>query len=40
MTLGEIALLLGYSEHSAFSRAYRQWTGHTPARARRSVQGR
>ncbi|GAA5110173.1 hypothetical protein GCM10023339_10760 [Alloalcanivorax gelatiniphagus] len=37
LTLGEIALLLGYSEHSAFSRAYRQWTGRTPARARRAA---
>ncbi|PTY38253.1 AraC family transcriptional regulator [Saccharospirillum sp. MSK14-1] len=36
LTLSEIALLLGYSEHSAFSRAYRQWTGHTPAQARQS----
>ncbi|MCH2558092.1 MAG: AraC family transcriptional regulator [Alcanivorax sp.] len=35
LTLGEIALLLGYSEHSAFSRAYRGWTGRTPARDRR-----
>ena len=40
LTLGEIALLLGYSEHSAFSRAYRQWTGRTPERARRSASGR
>lgn len=38
-TLGEIALLLGYSEHSAFSRAYRAWTGRTPARDRRSASG-
>lgn len=35
LTLAEIALLLGFSEHSAFSRAYRQWTGTTPARARK-----
>ncbi|MDR3417766.1 MAG: AraC family transcriptional regulator [Nevskia sp.] len=31
----EIALLLGYSEQSAFTRAYRRWTGSTPKRARR-----
>jgi AraC-like DNA-binding protein len=27
---GEIAFLLGYSEESAFSRAYRSWTGYPP----------
>ncbi len=31
----EIAFLLGYSELSAFSRAFRQWTGMSPARYRR-----
>jgi AraC-like DNA-binding protein len=31
---GEIAFLLGYSEESAFSRAYRSWTGHPPSEAR------
>jgi AraC-like DNA-binding protein len=31
---GEIAFLLGYSEESAFSRAYRSWTGHPPGDAR------
>ena len=30
LTLAEVALLLGYSEQSAFSRAFRQWTGQTP----------
>lgn len=29
-TQGEIAFLLGYSEVSAFSRAYHGWTGHAP----------
>ena len=33
--LTEVAFLLGYSELSAFSRAFRQWTGIAPARYRR-----
>ena len=28
--LAEVALLLGYSEQSAFTRAFRQWTGQAP----------
>jgi AraC-like DNA-binding protein len=32
-TQGEIAFLLGYSEVSAFSHAYRSWTGHSPGAA-------
>jgi AraC-like DNA-binding protein len=32
--LTEIALLLGYSESSAFSRAFRQWYGVSPSRFR------
>lgn len=28
--LTEVALLLGYSEQSSFSRAFRSWTGLTP----------
>lgn len=36
LTLGDIALLLGFSEQSAFTRAYRRWTGSTPAKTRRS----
>lgn len=34
----EIALLLGYSEHSAFTRAFREWTGETPQEARQRFQ--
>lgn len=30
LSLTEIALLLGYAEHSVFSRAFKQWTGETP----------
>lgn len=37
LTLGDIALLLGFSEHSAFSRAWRQWTGSTPVSARKQL---
>lgn len=33
----EIALLLGYSEHSAFTRAFREWTGSTPQEARQRL---
>jgi AraC-like DNA-binding protein len=34
-TLTEIAYLLGYSEVSAFNRAFRRWTGSTPSEYRR-----
>lgn len=37
LDLTDIAFLLGYSEHSAFTRAYRRWTGHAPITARRQV---
>lgn len=40
LTLTETAFLLGYSELSAFSRAFRRWTGETPiafSRAARSA---
>jgi AraC-like DNA-binding protein len=37
LSLGEIAYLLGYSESSAFNRAYRRWTGRTPSADRRSI---
>jgi len=35
-TLMEIAILLGYSEVSAFNRAFKRWTGTTPMEHRRS----
>jgi AraC-like DNA-binding protein len=30
-TLCEIAFLLGFSEESAFSRAFKHWTGKSPS---------
>jgi AraC-like DNA-binding protein len=36
-TLTDIALLLGYSELSAFDRAFRRWTGVSPLEHRRRV---
>ncbi len=38
LSLSEIALMLGYSEHSAFTRAFKAWTGRTPLRFRRQLQ--
>jgi AraC-like DNA-binding protein len=40
LTLTDIAGLLGYAEQSAFTRAYRRWTGMPPNRARWLVDGR
>lgn len=34
MAIGEVAYLLGYSEPSAFHRAFKRWTGKTPAEVR------
>jgi AraC-like DNA-binding protein len=36
-TLTEISYLLGFSEASSFSRAYKGWTGRAPSEARRQV---
>ena len=40
MSVGEIAFLLGFSELSAFHRAFRRWTGGTPAAFRAAARGR
>jgi len=37
-TITEVAFLLGYSEVSAFNRAFKRWTGATPLEYRASVQ--
>lgn len=39
LSLTDIALLLGFSEQSAFTRAYQRWTGTSPGRARRQLNG-
>ena len=38
ISLGEISYLLGFSEPSSFSRAFRRWTGKTPRQARQARQ--
>ena len=35
VSIAEVACLLGFSEHSAFIRAFRRWTGESPSRWRR-----
>ncbi len=37
LTLSDIALLLGYSEQSAFNRAFKRWTGQTPKSLRKAA---
>jgi AraC-like DNA-binding protein len=36
VSISEVAVLLGFSEQSAFNRAFRRWTGETPGRWRKS----
>lgn len=38
LSLTEVSYLLGFSNPSAFSRAFRAWTGHSPAQARKQLQ--
>jgi AraC-like DNA-binding protein len=37
LAIADVAYLLGYSEPSAFVRAFRRWTGRSPAAARRQA---
>ncbi|MEO1308486.1 MAG: helix-turn-helix domain-containing protein, partial [Pseudomonadota bacterium] len=34
-SLAEVAFLTGFSEQSSFTRAFKRWVGHTPARFRK-----
>nr|WP_293628386.1 helix-turn-helix domain-containing protein [Salinisphaera sp.] len=34
LTVADVAQLLGYSEHSAFSRSFTRWSGQSPQRWR------
>jgi AraC-like DNA-binding protein len=37
VALIEVAFLLGFGDQSAFTNAFRRWTGRTPAAYRRSI---
>ena len=37
LAIFEVAFLLGYSEPSAFNRAFRRWTGTSPSDFRRQA---
>ena len=37
LAIFEVAFLLGYSEPSAFNRAFRRWTGQSPSDFRRQA---
>jgi AraC-like DNA-binding protein len=37
LSIGEVAFLLGFVDVSSFHRAFKRWTGHTPAEYRRAA---
>ena len=37
LSIGEIAFLTGFSEQSAFNRAFKRWTGLTPSQYRKNI---
>jgi AraC-like DNA-binding protein len=39
-SIAEIAFILGFSEVSAFHRAFKRWTGATPSAYRRELPAR